>query len=57
MKRYGEYLTTLFLLYEVHLEPQSILLGAFAKLPKATISFVMPVRQHGKVRLPLVISS
>ena len=28
-------------------------LGAFAKLRKATISFVMSVRPHGTTRLPL----
>jgi hypothetical protein len=27
--------------------------GAFAKLRKATISFAMSVRSHGKTRLPL----
>ena len=28
-------------------------LGPFAELPKETISFVMPVRPHGTMRLPL----
>ena len=29
------------------------ILGAIAKLRKATISFVMSVRPHGTIRLPL----
>jgi len=32
---------------------QIYFLGAFAKLRKATISFVMSVRPHGITRLPL----
>ena len=31
----------------------SFAFGAFVKLRKATISFVMSVRPHGKYRLPL----
>jgi hypothetical protein len=30
-----------------------VFLGAFAKLRKATISFVISVRSHGTTRLPL----
>jgi hypothetical protein len=30
-----------------------VLLGAFAELAKATISFVTSVRPHGTTRLPL----
>jgi hypothetical protein len=33
-------------------EANLLLLGAFAKLRKATISFVMSVCPHGKTRLP-----
>ena len=33
--------------------PSSCILGAFAKLPKVTISFVMSVRPQGTSRLPL----
>jgi hypothetical protein len=31
----------------------SLFLGAFAKLRKATISFVLSIRTHGTTRLPL----
>ena len=31
----------------------NVFLGAFAKLRKATVSFVMSVRPHGTTRLPM----